>query len=78
MKFRDSQKLSNQSWVDCVEYSRKEVEGWVKGSNVGNYNELFDFGLKEHMFRLCFPELCQHLIDSKLTVFSELTQEANL
>ena len=68
VRFRDSQKLSNQSWADFVDYSGKGLDVWVKGSKVSDYDGLYNLIMKEHMFSNYIKELRQHRIDFKLTV----------
>ncbi|XP_078496945.1 uncharacterized protein LOC144753011 [Lissotriton helveticus] len=77
-KFRGSHKLSTQNWVDFLDYARKALEGWVQGSEVKDYEGLYDLFLKEHLLEKCFPELRQHLVDSKLTNPRKLAEEADI
>ncbi|KAJ1200775.1 hypothetical protein NDU88_004596 [Pleurodeles waltl] len=51
------------------------LDGWVKGSKVTTYEGLYNLIAWEHLYSLCFPELRQYLIDSKLTDPRKLAQE---
>lgn len=49
----------------------------MKGSEVTDYKGLYNLIVWEHLSSLGFPELCQHLMDSRLTDPRKLAQEAN-
>ncbi|KAJ1211052.1 hypothetical protein NDU88_006414 [Pleurodeles waltl] len=53
-RFRDSTKLSTQTWVGCFDFSNKALNGWVRGSKLNDYKELYDLILREHMLKICF------------------------
>ncbi|KAJ1140719.1 hypothetical protein NDU88_007064 [Pleurodeles waltl] len=77
-RFRDSTKLSTQTWVDFFDFSRKALNGWVRGCKVDDYTGLYHLILREHMLSICFTELRQHLVDSKLTDPRKIAEEADL
>ncbi|KAJ1205576.1 hypothetical protein NDU88_001004 [Pleurodeles waltl] len=77
-RFRDSTKLSTQTWVDFFDFSSKALNGWVRGCKVDDYTGLYNLILREHMLDICFTELRQHLVDSKLTDPRKLAEEADL
>ena len=56
----------------------KALDGWVRGSEVKSYEELYNLIAREHLLNSCFTELRQHLVDSKLTSPKALAQEADL
>ncbi|KAJ1083420.1 hypothetical protein NDU88_003579, partial [Pleurodeles waltl] len=53
------------------------MDGWMKGSKVTEYEGLYNLNAWEHLSSRCFPELQQHLIDSKLTDPRRLAKEAD-
>ncbi|KAJ1152290.1 hypothetical protein NDU88_005066 [Pleurodeles waltl] len=55
-RFRDSNKLSTQTWVDCFDFSKKALNGWVWGSKVDVCKGLYDLILREHMISISFTE----------------------
>ncbi|KAJ1167485.1 hypothetical protein NDU88_007877 [Pleurodeles waltl] len=78
MKFRDTQKVSTQSWVDFVDTSLKALEGWIIGNKVNTYEGLYNLIMREHILTNCIQErLRQHLVDSKLTNPRELGEAAD-
>ena len=50
----------------------------MSGSKVDDYSVLYNLFLKEHMLDICFPELCQHLVDRKLSDPRKLGEEADI
>ncbi|KAJ1127698.1 hypothetical protein NDU88_006091 [Pleurodeles waltl] len=76
-KFRSYKKKESQTWLECVDSYCRSLDGWVKGSKVTTYEGLYNLIAWEHLYSLCFPELRQHLIDSKLTDPRKLAQEAD-
>ncbi|KAJ1088960.1 hypothetical protein NDU88_002114 [Pleurodeles waltl] len=77
-RYRDSTKLTTQTWVDFFDFSSKALNGWVRGNKVDDYKGLYDLILREHMLNTTFTELRQHLVDSKLTDPRKLAEEAVL
>ncbi|KAJ1121808.1 hypothetical protein NDU88_000327, partial [Pleurodeles waltl] len=53
------------------------LDGWVKGSNVTDFQGLYNLIAWEHLSSLCFAELRQHLTDSRLTDPRKLAMEAD-
>ncbi|KAJ1104313.1 hypothetical protein NDU88_001725 [Pleurodeles waltl] len=76
-KFRSYKRKESQTWLECVDSFCRSLDGWVKGSKVNTYEGLYNLIAWEHLYSLCFPELRQHLIDSKLTDPRKLAQEAD-
>ncbi|KAJ1124173.1 hypothetical protein NDU88_002634 [Pleurodeles waltl] len=74
-KFRSYKRKESQTWLECVDSFCRSLDGWVKGSKVNTYEGLYNLIAWEHLYSLCFPELRQHLIDSKLTDPRKLAQE---
>ncbi|KAJ1088516.1 hypothetical protein NDU88_001673 [Pleurodeles waltl] len=78
MKFRDTQKVSTQSWVDFVDISLKALEGWIIDNKVDTYEGLYNLIMREHILTNCTQErLRQHLVDSKQTNPRELGEAAD-
>ncbi|KAJ1173424.1 hypothetical protein NDU88_005259 [Pleurodeles waltl] len=78
MKFRDTQKVSTQSWVDFVDTSLKALEGWIIGNKVNTYEGLYNLIMREHILTNCTQErLRQHLVDSKQTNPREVGEAAD-
>ncbi|KAJ1099129.1 hypothetical protein NDU88_004233 [Pleurodeles waltl] len=75
-KFRSYKKKESQTWLECVDSYCRSLDGWVKGSKVTTYERLYNLIAWEHLYSLYFPELRQHLINSKLTDLRKLAQEA--
>ncbi|KAJ1134698.1 hypothetical protein NDU88_001145 [Pleurodeles waltl] len=76
-KFRSYKKKESQMWLECVDSFCWPLDGWVKGSKVTTYEGLYNLIAWEQLYSLCFPELRQHLIDSKLIDPRKLAQEAD-
>ncbi|KAJ1199724.1 hypothetical protein NDU88_003557 [Pleurodeles waltl] len=76
-KFRSYKRKESQTWLECADSFCRSLDGWVKGSKVNTYEGLYNLIAWEHLYSLCFPELRQHLIDSKLTDPRKLAQEAD-
>ncbi|KAJ1190731.1 hypothetical protein NDU88_000053 [Pleurodeles waltl] len=76
-KFRSYKKKESQTWLECVDSYCRSLDGWVKGIKVTMYEGLYNLIAWEHLYSLCSPELCQCLIDSKLTDPRKLAQEAD-
>ncbi|KAJ1101223.1 hypothetical protein NDU88_006295 [Pleurodeles waltl] len=78
-KLTDPRKLEQEEdlW-ESTRVQKRSLDGWVKGSKVTTYEGLYNLIAWEHLYSFCFPELRQHLIDSKLTDPRKLEQEEDL
>ena len=70
--FRGTHKGSQQTWVDFVDASVKELEDWIKGNKINTYYGLYNLIVKEHMLTNCANEtLHQHLVEAEPSPPSE-------
>ncbi|XP_078506925.1 uncharacterized protein LOC144767301 [Lissotriton helveticus] len=76
-KFRGCNKRPGNTYVEFVTFFCRALDGWVKGNKVNDFQGLFDLIAWEHLSDQCFPELRQHLIDSKLSNPRKLAEEAD-
>ena len=57
LKFIDTHKGAQQTWVDFVDASVKALEGWITGRQVDNYDGLYNLLQKEHILTNCPKEV---------------------
>ena len=78
VKFRETHKTSSQSCVDFDDFSVKTVGGWLKGSDVKDYDGLYNLMMKEHLLVNCTSEkLYQYLVDLGPVSPQELGKKAD-